>query len=128
MRPVALCIAALIVVASAITVAVPESRVAFERSLMTPGGLDVIAALRIAVGLIFILAAAASRAPWVVRAFGVLVIIAGLATAWFGADRASRLLDWASRTGPMVVRADAAIGLALGMLLIYVLRRPPARV
>jgi hypothetical protein len=125
-RMIALGLGVLIVLASAATIAVPELRLSFERSLMTPSGLDWIALLRIAVGLIFVLAASASHAPRTLRVFGVVVIVAGLATPWFGADRATSVIDWASRSGPMVVRLDAALGMALGVFLVYVLRRPAA--
>jgi len=46
------------------------------------------AALRIALGLVFVLAAPASRAPRTLRVLGVIVIIAGLTTPSFGVAHA----------------------------------------
>jgi hypothetical protein len=62
MRLLGLVIGALVILASAISFAVPDLRLSLERSVMTPTGLDTIAALRIAIGLVFVFAAPASRA------------------------------------------------------------------
>jgi uncharacterized membrane protein YwaF len=61
---------------------------------MTPTGLYAIAVLRIAIGLVFVFAAPASRAPRTLRVFGLVVIIAGLMTPWFGVTRAQATLNW----------------------------------
>jgi hypothetical protein len=63
--------------AGAISFAAPDLRLSLERSVMTPAGLYAFAALRIAIGLLFVLAAAASRAPQTLRVLGLIVIIAG---------------------------------------------------
>ena len=62
MRLLGLAIGALIILASAISFAAPDLRLSLERSVMTPAGLYAIAALRIAIGLVWVLAAPASRA------------------------------------------------------------------
>src|SRR5437763_10672730 len=79
-RWLGLMMGALVIVASAISFVAPELRLALERSVMTPAGLDTIAAVRIAIGLMFVLAAPASRVPRPLRVLGLIVIIAGLAT------------------------------------------------
>ena len=45
---------------------------------MTPAGLYAITVLRIAIGLVFVFAAPASRTPRTLRVLGLVVIIAGL--------------------------------------------------
>ena len=122
MRLLGLVIGALVILASAISFVAPGLRLSLERSVMTPAGLYAIAALRIAIGLVLMLAARASRAPRAVRALGLIVIIAGLATPWFGVARARAALDWLASAGPLWMRLDGTIGMALGSFLLYVFR------
>ena len=127
MRLLGLVIGAFVILWSAISFAAPELRLSLERSVMTPAGLYVIAALRIAIGLVLLLAAPASRAPRTLRVFGLIVLIAGLTTPWFGVARARAVLNcWAS-AGPLLMRLDAGVGMALGGLLVYEFRTPTRR-
>ena len=84
MRLLGLVIGALVILASAISFAVPDLRLSLEGSVITPTGLYTIAALRIAIGLTLVFAAPASRAPRTLRVLGLIVIMAGLSTPWFG--------------------------------------------
>jgi len=94
---------------------------------MTPTGLYAIAVLRIAIGLVFVFAAPASRAPRTLRVLGLVVIIAGLMTPWFGVTRAHATLNWVASAGPLLMRLDAVAGMALGGFLVYVFRTPTRR-
>ena len=127
MRWLGLVIGALVVLASAISFAVPDLRLSLEHSVMTPTGLYAIAALRIAIGLVFVFAASASRAPRTLRVLGLIVIIAGLSTPWFGAVRARTVVNWLASAGPLLMRLDAVVGMALGGFLVYVFRTPTRR-
>src|SRR5712691_8581047 len=129
MRLLGLVLGALVILGSAISFAAPDLRLSLERSVMTPAGLDAIAALRIAIGLVFVLAAPASRAPRTLRMLGLIVIIAGLMTPWFGVVRARAVLDWWANAGPLLKRLDAGAGMAIGGFLVYVFRftRPRPR-
>src|SRR5436190_23221223 len=117
-RLLGLVIAALVILGSAISFAAPELRLSLERSVITPAGLYAIAALRIAIGLVFVLAAPASRAPRMLRGLGLIVIIAGLMTPWFGVARARAVVDWLASTGPLLMHLDAVVGIALGGFLV----------
>ena len=117
-------IGAVVILWSAISFVAPDRRLAVERAVMTPAGLYAIAALRIAIGVVFVLAAPASRAPRTLRVLGVTVMIAGLTTTWFGVTRARAVLDWLAGAGPLLMRLDAAVGMALGGFLVYVFRTP----
>lgn len=128
MRLFGLAIGAVVVLGSAISFAAPDRRLSLERSLITPAGLYTIAALRMAIGLVFVLAAPASRAPRTLRVLGLIVIIAGLMTPWFGVTRARAILNWVAGAGPLLMRLDAGLGMALGGFLIYVFRSPTRRV
>jgi hypothetical protein len=124
MRLLGLVLGALVILAGAISFAAPDLRLSLEGSMMTPAGLYAIAAFRIAIGLVFMLAAPASRAPRTVRALGLIVIVAGLATPWFGVARALAVGNWLASAGPLWMRLDAGVGMALGSFLIYVFRTP----
>jgi hypothetical protein len=125
MRLLGLTLGALVIVVSAISFAAPDLRLSLERSLFTPGGLYGIAGLRIVIGLMFVLGASTSRAPRALRALGIIVIIAGLATPWFGAARALAVLNRLASAGPFLMRVDAAVGMTIGGFLVYVFRFKP---
>ena len=127
MRLLGLVIGALIIFASAISFAVPDLKLSVERSAMTPTGLYAMAVLRIAIGLVFVFAAPASRAPRTLRVLGLVVIIAGLTTPWFGVTRARATLNWVASAGPLLMRLDACVGMAMGGFLVYVFRAPTRR-
>src|ERR1700730_1944587 len=112
MRLLALVTGVLVLLVGAIGVAAPDVFLSVGRSVITPGGLYAIAALRIALGLVFLLAAPASRAPRTLRVFGVLVIIAGLTTPWFGVARSLAVLDWWASVGPSLRRLEAGVAVA----------------
>jgi hypothetical protein len=60
----------------------------------------------------------------VLRVLGVIVIIAGLVTPWFGVDRSRAVVDWWVSAGPWVMRLVAVVPLVVGGFLVYVFRRP----
>jgi hypothetical protein len=124
MRLLGLVIGALVILGSAIGFAAPDLRLSLERSVITPAGLYAIAAVRIAIGLVFMFAAPASRSLRTLRVLGLIVIIAGLATPWFGVTRARAVLDWLASAGPLLMRLDAGVGMALGGFLVYMFRAP----
>ena len=127
MRCLGLVIGVLVILVSAISFAVPDVKLSLERSTMTPTGLYAIAVLRIAIGLVFVFAAPASRAPRTLRVLGLVVIIAGLMTPWFGVTRAQATLNWVASAGPSLTRLDACVGMAMGGFLVYVFRAPTRR-
>ena len=127
MRLLGLTIGTLVILISAIGLAVPDLRLTLEGSLLTPAGLYAIAVLRIVIGLVFVFAAPTSRAPRTLRVLGVIVIIAGLTTPWFGVDRARAVLTWLASAGPLLIRLDAAVGIAIGVFLVHVFRLPSRR-
>ena len=124
MRLLGLVVGALVTLASAISFAAPDLRLLLEGAVMTPAGLYAITAFRIAIGLVFVFAAPASRAPRTVRVLGLIVIIVGLATPWFGVARALAVVNWLASAGPLLMRLDASVGMALGGFLVYVFRTP----
>jgi hypothetical protein len=93
--------------------------IAFARSHLTPAGLYAIAFIRIAVGIVLLLAAASSRMPGVLRVIGVVILIAGAVTPMFGVDRSLAVLEWEASLGPIAIRAMGFAIMAIGGFFIY---------
>jgi hypothetical protein len=86
---------------------------------LTPLQLYTSAAIRIAIGALFISAARTARLPWVLRVLGAIAIMAGTATVFIGIDRARAIVDWTSHQGAAVVRLFGLLALVLGALVVY---------
>src|SRR5438105_773325 len=114
MRLLGLVIGVLLLLGGAIGVAAPDLLLTLGRWVATPGGLYAVAGLRIPLGVVFVVAAPASRAPRTVRVIGVLVIVAGLTTPWFGVARSRAILDWWASGGPWAMRLAAGVAMAIG--------------
>jgi uncharacterized membrane protein YidH (DUF202 family) len=99
----------------------PSRVLRFEGYFQTPAGLYFAAAVRLVMGVALFFAAPASRAPEVLRILGVVIIVAGVITLFFGLERFRRLVDWWSARGSAFVRAWAVFALAFGLLLAYAL-------
>jgi hypothetical protein len=95
-------------------------------AMVTPTGLLLVAAERIAIGLLLLHVAAGSRAPRVVQVLGVIVLINGIATPLFGAARARMLMAWWLAWGPLAIRAVGVLAVLLGGCIAYLVsaRRP----
>ena len=117
MKPLALLIALFVVIVGVVGIVAPDRLVALGHQLITPSGLYVIGALRVAIGLVLILAAPASRAPRTLRALGAVVVIAGLATPLFGfvvgVGRMRAILDWEAQRSTLI-RLAGGFAIALG--------------
>ena len=84
----------------------------------TPASLYVAAGIRLAMGLVLILSAPASRAPAALRALGAVVCMQGLAAALLGPERARAVLEWeAAQTA--LLRAGAVVALAAGAFIAF---------
>ena len=127
MRLLGLVIGLLVILVGAAGLAVPNVLLSLGQSAATPGGLYARAALRFALGLIFVLAAPASRAPRTLRVLGVIMIIAGLTTLWLGIAHVRAILDSWTATGLLGMRLVACVAMAIGGLLVYAFRSPAAR-
>ena len=103
--------------------AAPHALLSAVQFVLTPGGLYLVAALRVVFGVVLVLAAPSSRAPRVLRLLGFIVIVAGLTTPFFGVDRARAVLDWWSAQGPAFVRLWAGLAVALGVFVVYAVAR-----
>jgi hypothetical protein len=100
-------------------VASPARLIAFVRSWQSPTGVHTAAALRLLLGIALLVVAADSRTPDLLRVLGVLIIVAGIATALIGVERFRALLDWWAAQSPLVIRAWGGFAVAFGLLLVY---------
>jgi uncharacterized protein YjeT (DUF2065 family) len=108
-----------------IGVVAPSVLLDFGKSLLTDNGLYVVAAVRVAIGVLLLLAARNSRMPRTLRAIGLVIIVAGLLTPLFGVVRSAAMLDWFSSQGTAIIRVVAMCAIAIGAFIVYAIR--PAR-
>src|SRR4030095_1428068 len=94
---------------------------AIGREFASPVGLFVAAAIRVVFGAVLIFAAPASRAPQALRVVGLVILVAGVITPFFGVERARGILDWWSTQGTVLTHIAPAVALAFGGTLIYLL-------
>jgi hypothetical protein len=119
MRTAARLVALVIIVVGIVGFMSPDSLITLRRDyLATTVGLYVGGAVRLAMGLVLILFAPASRAPKTLRALGAVVCVQGLASAlgpqFVGVDRARAVLEWEVKQGLAFLRVGAVVALAIG--------------
>jgi hypothetical protein len=122
MKTLVFVVALLILVVGAVGIVVPSAFVWIAPHFLTSGAFYAIGAVRVAFGLVLISVAAVSRAPKTLRVVGVLVLIAGIATALTGLvamERARALIEWWLQRGSGALRLTGALVLAIGGFLAY---------
>jgi hypothetical protein len=127
MRKAALLVALVTIVVGIVGIVSPDSVTAVRRQYFAaPVGFYTAGAVRVAMGLVLILSARASRAPMTLRALGAVVCMQGLAGMLFGPERARAILEWESMQGTALLRVGAAVALASGGFIAFALsgRRP----
>jgi hypothetical protein len=118
---IAMALSLLVAALGAIGVVAPGELRGIARHFQTPSGLYAAAAFRVVLGGALVLAAPTSRVPRVMRAVGIVILVAGLITPFLGLDRFRGILEWLSAQGPTATRIWAGVALAFGCLLIYAL-------
>ena len=122
MKKLAFVAGLLILTFGAIGILVPSVLVWIAQHAVTSGAFYIIATVRIALGLVLISAASASRVPKTLRALGYLILIAGVTTALMGLvamERARAVIEWWLQQGPGVIRLAGVLVLALGSFVAY---------
>jgi hypothetical protein len=129
MRSAALLVALFVIVVAAAGLVSPDSMTTVRRLYFaTPALLFAAAAVRVAMGLVVILCAPASRAPKTLRVLGALMCLQGLAATALGSDRARVVLEWEALQGPSILRVGAAMALAAGGFIAFAMTGgPPER-
>ena len=124
MRIAAFVVALSVVVVGIVGIVSPDSGTMVRRLYFaTPAGLYAAGAVRVAMGLVLILAARVSRAPRILRALGAVMCAQGLAATLLGLDRAQAILEWEAMH-PVLLRAGAIVALASGAFMAFAVAKP----
>jgi hypothetical protein len=128
MRIAALFLALFVMVVGVVGIVSPDSVTTVRRLyITTPVGLYAAGAVRVAMGLVLILAAPDSRGPKTLRALGAAVCLQGLAATLFGPDRARAILEWEA-TQTALLRAGAVVALVTSGFVTFAVATPPSDV
>lgn len=114
MRLLGYLVALLIALVGLTGVFAPDHLVALAQHLVTPAGICVAAGLRVGIGLVLAGVAPISRAPKTLRIFGVIAVLAGVASLFLEAERAEAILNWWTAQGPAFVRLGAGFAAVVG--------------
>ena len=120
MRSAALLVALFTIVVGVGGLISPESGTEIRRLYFaTPARLYTAGAIRIAMGLIVLLSATASRAPKMLRALGAVMCMQGLSAILLGPEHARTVLEWEATQGPVLLRVGAAVALVAGVFMVF---------
>jgi hypothetical protein len=129
MRIAVLLVALVTIVVGVLGIASPDRVTTVRRQYFaTPVRLYAAGAIRVAMGLVVILCAPASRAPKTLRALGAVMCMQGLAATLFGPERARAILEWETMH-PALLRAGALVAVATGCFVVFAVTtgRTPSR-
>lgn len=128
LNTLAFVVALVIMAIGTVGLLVPSGLVWIAQYSVTSAAFYVIGAVRVALGLVLVRVASASRAPKTLRVVGTFIVIAGIATVLMGLvamERARAIVEWWLQQGPGAVRLAGVLVLAIGGFLAYALA--PAR-
>jgi len=117
MKAIALIIALMMVSLGLTGVLWPEGLMQLASFSFSRSGLYVAAAVRIVMGALLFFAASSTRTPKTVRVIGLIILVAGIATALIPAERALAMKDWWVARGPDTLRIAACFPLAVGIFI-----------
>jgi hypothetical protein len=109
-------------------IADPSLLLEVGRSLQNAGALYVVAAVRVAFGVLLVWVASASRMPTALRVIGTIIAVAGVLTPFLGIERTQAMLAWWAGQGSLFMRVWSSLAVVFGLFIIYVVypRRPAA--
>jgi hypothetical protein len=97
----------------------PSSLIWIAQRFTTPMDWYALAAVRIAVGLLLLSVAKASRTPRTLRVVAFVPLIAALAIPVLGVEHARATVEWWMAQGSGLIRLSAVPLLALGGVIVY---------
>lgn len=83
----------------------------------TPGRFYTVGAVRVAMGLVLILAA--SGWPRTLRALGAIMCLQALVATFLGLEHARAIMEWEGMQGSTLLRAGAVVALASGAFMAF---------
>ena len=120
MRIAALLVALFTIVVSTVGIVSPDSGMTLRRLYFaTPSRFYAAGAVRIAMGLVLILAASISRWPRTLRALGAVMCLQAIAAHLFGLERARAIMEWEAMQGIALLRAGAVVALAASGFIVF---------
>lgn len=119
MRVLAFLVVALLLIFGVVGLLVPNRLFEIARFTITPTGVYVTGAIRLAIGTILFLAASRSRFPKILRVLGVLIFIGGIGTFFIGSVGAKAIADSARDYGTIVPRVFGVVAILIGGFLAY---------
>jgi hypothetical protein len=123
-RSAALLVAIFTIVVGIVGVISPASLTTIRRLYFaTPAGLYSAGAVRVAMGLVVILAAPIARAPKTLRAVGTVMCLQALTALLLGPDRARAVLEWETIQDIALLRVGAAVSLGIGAFVAFAVLR-----
>ena len=121
MKSLAWIVALFVIAVGATGIIAPDRLFSVGTLVATPAGLLVIAVIRIAIGIVLIMTAPASRMPRALQAVGAIVLLAGLVTPLFGVERTKAVLAWEAAQGMVWLRVGGALAVTIGGFLTFAL-------
>jgi hypothetical protein len=119
MQMPAIILSALFAGIGAVSAVWPDIVLTWARELATPNGLFVAAAVRVVFGAALLLGAPTSRAPRLLRVFGLLIFAVGLATPLLGTERALGTLATLSQDRGALMRITGTVVFVLGCIFVW---------
>jgi hypothetical protein len=103
-----------------------DSALTFRRLYFaTPGRFYTAGAIRLAMGLVLILAASRSRWPKTLRAMGAVMCLQAVTGILFGIQRAREIMEWEAMQGTALLRAGAVVAFGCGVLVAFAFIKRP---
>ncbi|MGD8496678.1 MAG: hypothetical protein PVF05_10835 [Gemmatimonadales bacterium] len=91
----------------------------YATRFVSPSGLWIAIALRLAVGVLLWITAAASRTPRTLRVLGGLFVASAVALAVLGLERLQGIVDWGTALDPAVLRGVGLFVALVGAFLVW---------
>ena len=124
MRLLAVILGFMVATIGAVGVVTPSVLLDLGDSLINPTFLYIAAGVRVVFGAVLLWVAPASRTPKTLRVIGVLLVLAGVLTPFFGIEHSRDMLDWVLTQGLTFTRAWAGVAVGLGLFIVYATTGP----
>ena len=77
------------------------------------------AVIRLALAVVFLLAARECKIPWVIMLFGIIFLVSGLLILVLGLEKVKVIIDWWQKKSVLLLRFAVIVGAAIGAIIIY---------
>jgi hypothetical protein len=115
----ALILCLLLTAVAALGVVSPSRLTGTLRKAQTRGGLILVAAVRVVLGVALVFSAPESRAPGLIAFIGVVALLKGLALPLMGVERWRRSVNWWSARSSSLLRGWSLLAVAIGLFVAY---------